>query len=203
MKIVFFVSWFILLISININAQEIHDHTKASLCGSIQSMLKQNYEADKEGLTRIKNIAQLERLINEGALVSIQKIENVMLDYRLKDSLSYVRPVTALFLKNLGADYFRNFGLYIQVNSAVRTIDGQIELHLYNSNAAPAYGYLASSHLTGATIDISYMDMTEIQMNWMRKYLLHFESKNLIEATEEHSQTVFHIMVFQSYNNIK
>jgi hypothetical protein len=203
MKKIIIFSLSILLFSSYAWTQNILERKVASLKGSKQSMLLQNQEADREGLVRIKNTIQLERFIKDSLLVSIQKIENVTLDYRMSDSFSYVKPVTALFIKNSSAYYFKNFGLYWQVNSAVRPTENQKYLRNSNSNAAPTSGPLASTHSTGATIDISYLGMSDKQMKWMRNYLLYCEAKCWIEATEEHSQTVFHIMVFQSYCKIK
>lgn len=197
MKIIFIISLNLLLLSSSLEASNVSGGNRASLQGSRKSLLSQNKAVNNERLTRIKNKAQLKLFINQGLLVSIQKIENVNIDYRLRDSLSYVRPNTALFLENLAAAYYKIFGLYIQINSAVRTIEDQNNLRKTNTNAAPA---MLSSHTTGSSIDVSYMDMTDQQKMWVRSYLLRCESRGYIEATEERSQTVFHIMVFKNYN---
>ena len=71
---------------------------------------------------------------------------------------------------------------------------------LWNANAAPAYGLERSSHLTGATVDITKIGMAAKQVSWMRRRLNELEKNELIEYVEEvNQQSTFHIMVFAKY----
>lgn len=169
---------------------------KASLQGSKQSMNTQIRVVNNSGLTHIRDRAQLELFISKGLLIPINRIENVNIDYRLQESSRFARPWISKFLKDMGAAYFKKYGLYIMINSAVRTVEDQKELRKTNSNAAPA---LQSPHTTGAAIDLSYLDMTDDQKIWTCNYLLNLERKGFLEATMEYTQTVFHVMVFPKY----
>jgi hypothetical protein len=176
---------------------------KASLLGSKQSLQKQNTIANREGLTRITDSIQLEFFVKMQLLVPIREDNTLRIDSLLPCKHRYVRPITALFLGDLSINYYKKFLISIKVSSAVRTIESQKELCKINQNAAPATGPMSSTHTTGATIDISYIDMTDEQKKWVRDYLLYYEAQNCIEATEEKSQAVFHIMVFSNYNKIQ
>jgi hypothetical protein len=182
-----------------ISAQKVSEFKKASLKGSKTSLLLQNNIADNEGLTRIIDSVQLEQFIITKLLVRIKEYNNVSVDSMLYDKYRYVRPHTARFLDSIGNAYYDRFNECLKVNSAVRTIERQKELCKINQNAAPATGPTSSSHMTGATIDITHKDMNQEQKQWVRDYLLHLEANNFIEATEENSQAVFHIMVFKNY----
>jgi len=175
----------------------------ASLQGSKQSLIKQNTTADKEGLTRITDSIQLEFFVKMKLLVPLREDSTLRIDSLLQIEHRYVRPITALFLDNLSIDYYKKFLVPFKVSSAVRTIASQNELRKTNTNAAPSTGPMSSSHTTGATIDISHLYMTDEQKDWIRDRLLYYEAKNCIEATEENSQAVFHIMVFSNYDKIQ
>jgi len=169
------------------------------LQGSKSSLLLQNNIANKEGLTRIIDSVQLEQFITKKLLVRLREDNNVLVDSMLYDKYRYVRPYTARFIDSIGTAYYDKFNECLKINSAVRTIARQKELRKINLNAATSTGPTSSSHMTGATIDITHKDMTPEQKQWVRDYLLHLEAHNFIEATEENSQAVFHIMVFKNY----
>ena len=197
MKAIILMISFIFILFLNIRADNDNPRDKkASLQGSKQSMNTQINVANNFGLTRIKNRAQLELFISKGLLVPINRIENTNIDCRLSESSRFAKPYVAKFLKDMGAAYFKKYGLYIMINSAVRTVEDQKKLRKTNSNAAPA---MQSPHTTGAAIDLSYLDMTDNQKMWACNYLLNLERKGLLEATMEYTQTVFHVMVFPKY----
>jgi hypothetical protein len=108
-------------------------------------------------------------------------------------------------LENWGIDFIDHFGRRFQVNSAVRTIARQWELIkiLLNLNAAPTEGDRMSLHLTGATVDIAKLDMNDQELEWMRQRLLEEEGLDLIDATEETGQAVFHVFVHRTYEEIQ
>ena len=190
----------IFVLLFNMSAENNPGESRASLAGSKYSMAVQIAVINSTGLARIKNYAQLQLFVLKGILVPINRIENVNIDYRLRDDYCFALPFTALFLKNFGAAFFKKFGLWIMLNSAVRPMEDQLVLMKTNSNAALAW---LSSHPTGAAIDIAYTDMTKEQLAWTAAYLLQLEKDKVIEVTMEHTQTVFHIMVFPRYANYK
>ncbi len=176
--------------------------TAQSLRGSKKSEKIQNKKADESDLSRIKNDTELARMKKNGRLVHINT-KHVKVDNDLKPKYRYVRPWTNVFLSDMGKAFYDSFGVSLQVNSAVRTVLHQKKLCKTNCNAADVSGPRASSHLTGATVDIAKIGLSKIQLKWVRKYLLNMESKKLIEATEEHAQLVFHVMVFKEYGSQK
>lgn len=174
------------------------------LCGSRASLEKQNEVADRHNLERFYDNEELLMAKKMVRLVPLPEEEGITVDERLSSERRWCRQWTQDFLLDLGAMYVVQFGSAIQVNSAVRTVADQIQLRKSgNRNAASWYGSLASSHLTGATIDIAKLHLTQNgkhrELGWLRTYLIKLEKQNLIEVTEENSQAIFHIMVFPEY----
>ena len=83
----------------------------------------------------------------------------------------------------------------------IRTISLQNSLRRRNANAASPYGEKRSTHLTGASIDISKKGMTRAQQNWMRGVLRSLREQGYIFAIEEFRQPAFHIMVYRQYED--
>lgn len=174
-------------------------HAASVLKGSFASQEKQNYEADKYELERIESSEHLENMKRDGSLVRIPEIRGVVVDPRLEEQFRWVRPWTAKFLESLGKEFYSRFRNSIQINSAARTVEYQMQLTFLNKNAAAPWGIRRSSHLTGATVDIGKMTLRPSELAWLRKRLKHFEGQDVVEATEEHQQLVFHVMVFKHY----
>jgi hypothetical protein len=171
----------------------------ASLKGSTSAMKCQNQEAAKQNLSRIIDDDTLERMKTEKDLVALPVNAHLRIDSGLAPKYRYCRPWTANFLQDLARDYFAKFKQPLQVNSAVRTVARQRELRKTNLNAARADGPVASSHLTGATVDIAKKDCSPEGLKWLREKLLALEKAGMVEATEENQQAVFHVMVYRSY----
>ncbi len=170
---------------------------KSSLVGSPASQHKQNDHADEEGLPQIRDDKDLTTLKATGILVAIPR--TVRIDPRLQDKWRWCLPQTSYFLGDLGLEFQEVFGKQLQVNSSVRTMLRQIELQKTNNNAVPVVGRRRSSHLSGATVDIAKIGLTKAELEWVRQKLLSLEDEDRLEATEEHGQLVFHVMVFQTY----
>lgn len=168
-----------------------------SLHGSRSALMEQNLMAQREGLSHITHTRQLKIFEKKKLLVPLRSGTAVKIDRRLLREYSYARPETRLFVRRLSRDFARKFHKPLQINSAVRTVDYQKQLRRKNRNAARATtGLLQSSHTTGATIDIAKKGMSRTELNWMRERLIRLERAGYIEATEEHRQPVFHVMVF-------
>ena len=175
---------------------------KTSLRGSLASQEKQNKQADSDNLSRIRDDAHLESMKKLRLLIPLPENGNIRVDARLDPALRFARPWTVQFILDIGREFrsaFPDSRSNVQVNSAVRTKEYQEGLRKRNRNAAEVEGSRASSHTTGATIDIAKLNLGRKEIFWMRKYLLELEAKNLIEITEERRQAVFHIMVFKHY----
>lgn len=173
-----------------------------SLRGSAASQIRQNKVADLEGLSRIKNEGQLRKLERSHKLVPLPTTRGLRIDPRLAAERRFVRPETRRFLVKMGAAYYSRFHDALQINSAVRTLDFQRKLkgrgRNHNPNAAAVTGPKASSHPSGATVDIARNIMNAREAAWTRFYLLGEEKQDHIEVTEEHVEPVFHFMVFDA-----
>jgi hypothetical protein len=169
------------------------------LRGSRDSLLKQNEEIDKAGLTRIENDEQLEQLEQRGVLVPLVDADYLTISPALKENRRYARPWTAQFVDDMSRDFYDQFHKPLEVNSAVRTAEQQRHLTHVNRNAAPAEGEIASSHLAGTTVDIGKRWLSRKQHRWVADYLANLKGQNLIEPEEERRQACFHVMVSERY----
>lgn len=176
----------------------------ASLWGGKAAMAEENAAADRDNLSRIQNNAELQKMKDKAYLMPLPQNDTITIDPRLPEQLRWCRYWTREFLLDVGEAFYKKFKHPLQINSAVRTADHQLNLsRAGNHNAAPSSGPLTSTHLTGATIDIGKLPMSEDEIEWMRKELLQLEDRGLIDATEEYNQMVFHIMVHKSYSTEK
>ncbi len=173
-------------------------YQSGKLKGSKSSLKKQNEVADKHNMSRMKNKKQIKRMKNKGYL---KKLPRKTEDYytTMPEDLAYVRPYTKLFIERFSSQYGSKFDKRLKISSATRTFDYQRHLRKRNRNAAPYSGPLASSHLTGATIDISKKGMSNREKRWIRNVLITLEKKGYIEAVEEFAQSTFHVMVYPEY----
>lgn len=163
-----------------------------SLRGSPESKEWQIEVAKKEGLERILNDARLKRMVRDGTLVKLPTNRNLKIDFRIPPAFRVCLPRVKLFLLDLASA--PKLTGRIKVNSAVRTEIYQRQLRKRNPNAVSN-----SSHTYGCTVDIAKLGHTEAELDLLRTHLLALETAGLIEATEEHTQSVFHVMVFAGY----
>ena len=177
------------------------------LKGSISSMKWQNIVADRYRLERMKNLAMVKKFIGNGKLVLVQSqgahhfIDEHLgeLDAENKNYYRHARTFTRDFILKFSADFHAKFGKQIKVTSLVRTEWYQARLRRVNKNAAPARDELRSSHLTGATVDISFEDMSPAEMAWIEGELKSLMRQNKLYAIKEKTGGCYHIMVFPSY----
>lgn len=170
-----------------------------ALKGSHEILIRQNEMADSEGLDRVRDDDDLERLRRAGMLVAIPTNNTLHTDDRLPANRRYCRPWTALFLDTLARQHYAHFQSALQVNSAVRTVEFQQRLIHTNANAAPAEGDTASPHLTGQAIDIAKHGLSMAEIAWLRGYLLPLVQQGKVDVEEEFQQSCFHISVYKKY----
>lgn len=170
-----------------------------ALRGSHEVLIHQNIIADVEGLSRIRNDAQLREMVHTGDLVALPASSALFVDSRLPLNRRYCRPWTAKFLTDLSRAHQTVFGRPLQLTSAVRTMDFQRHLARYNGNAAPAYGETASPHLTGQAIDLGKKGMSQHEIAWMRTILGQLQNSGRLDVEEEFEQACFHISVYKTY----
>lgn len=163
------------------------------------SQLIQNRRADEENLSRIRDRAMLRRFIRAGLLERVPHRTRYYYTRYIPPEYHYLRPWSKLFLERLSRQHYARFRKPLRVTSMVRTAAMQARLSAWNINAADAHGPRRSSHLTGATLDISKAGMSPQQIEWMRGVLHRLKQQGYIYAIEEFAQPTFHIMVFRSY----
>lgn len=170
-----------------------------ALKGSREILMHQNEMADRDGLDRIQDDGDLERLRTRKSLVALPSGAGIQTDERLPANRRYCRPWTAQFLAALGRAHYARFERALQVNSAVRTVEFQQRLVLRNGNAAPAGGETASPHLTGQAVDLAKHGLSLTEIAWLRGYLLPLVQEGKIDVEEEFQQACFHISVYRGY----
>jgi Family of unknown function (DUF5715) len=171
------------------------------LKGSYESQLRQNEEIDRLQLPRIADQAQLEELIRTQELVEIKESSALRVSPVIEPDKRYCRPWTNQFVQDFSQAYYKEFGVPIQVNSAVRTMEQQQKLRRHNHNAAPELGEVASSHLAGITVDLARRGLTTAQHKFMEDYMKNLRDQGLIEVAEERRQKCFHVMVSDRYTD--
>ncbi|MBS1851656.1 MAG: hypothetical protein JST79_12135 [Acidobacteria bacterium] len=169
------------------------------LLADVSSQAVQNARADADKLSRMQDMTMLRRFVQEGYLVSVPQSTRHYYLHSIPAPYQYCRPFTKQFLERISSQYQAKFKTRLRVSSMVRTVGRQMKLARWNSNAADATGALQSSHLTGATIDISKRDMSPQARRWMRDVLYSLRRQGYIYAIEEFNEPVFHVMVYANY----
>lgn len=170
-----------------------------SLVADVSSQTVQNTHADDANLSRMTNTAMVQRFARHGYLVPVSSSTKSYYLHTVRPSERYCRPWTKLFLDRLSAQYQARFHQRLRVTSLVRTVGSQERLARWNGNAADATGEERSSHLTGATIDISKRWMSPAGQEWIREVLYSLREEGYLYAIEEFYQPTFHIMVYPKY----
>lgn len=167
--------------------------------GTHEILVHQNVMADEDGLARVQDDEDLERLRASKQLVAIPVGQGLLADERLPENRRYTRPWTAQFLAGLARAHYQRFHTALQVNSAVRTVAFQQQLMRTNGNAAPPTGETASPHLTGQAVDLAKKGLSMAEIAWMRGYLGPLMRDGKVDVEEEFQQACFHISVYKKY----
>ena len=170
------------------------------LVADVSSQVVQNERADADNLSRMRNVVMLQRFVEQGYLVHVPAQTRYFYLHEVPAPYRYCRPWTKLFLDRLSHQYYARFKQPLRVTSLVRTVERQNRLARRNSNAADASGPMRSSHLTGATLDVSKHSMSPQGQEWVRKTLYSLRQAGYLYAIEEFEQPVFHIMVYSNYS---
>ena len=171
-----------------------HRHLKsgfALIAPSRNSLVMQNQMIDQLGLVRIGDEKELAKMVEDGKLVALPNNAMVSIASSLPSNRRYVLPTTRDFLSTIAQQYYAEFHLPLQVDSAIRSRDVQRKLHRRNASAAPVDGETASSHEAGCTIDIS-RHMIAKQTHWLEWRLAYYQA--IGQALVEEERHCFHIM---------
>jgi hypothetical protein len=167
--------------------------------GTRAVLVHQNMMADKEGLTRIQDDADLNRMRAERLLLPLEDTRALDVSDELPSDRRCARPWTVKFVNDIARSYYAKFHEPLRLDSAVRTVNFQLRLQRVNGNAAAVDGDTASPHLTGQAIDFGKKGMSREEVAWMRDYLLPMMEAGKIDVEEEFQQACFHISVYESY----
>jgi len=180
-----------------------------SLQGAVLSQQRQNRAADHYGLTRLKDRTELQSFIKEGKLVPVTDTAAYELDEWLGTSdpgyealYRYARPWTQDFLNRELGDLHEAYGTRFRITSLVRTEVYQRAL-IQGGNRAAIRGtawWQRSSHPTGATADISWLDLDPKVTAKLRKRLQELQRQGKVEFIMERYHKCFHVMVLPTYS---
>jgi hypothetical protein len=169
------------------------------LKGTREILVHQNQMADQEGLSRIQDDADLDRMRAAHLLLPLPETEALDINDELPYNRRCARPWTVKFVGDISRAFYARFREPLRLSSAVRTVDFQLRLQRVNGNAASVDGDTASPHLTGQAIDFGKGGMSREEIAWMRAYLMPIMSAGKIDVEEEFQQTCFHISVYAGY----
>ena len=172
---------------------------RTSLRGTRQSQVVQNERADRDHLSRMTDQKTLDRFKRLELIVSVPAKTKDYYIHGAPAQYHYVRPWTKLFLDRLSSQFRSRFGGPLRITSLIRTSAYQNQLSRSNGNTASAVGEKRSSHLTGASLDISKKGMTAARQRWVRNVLASLKAKGYLFAVEEFYQPNFHVMVYRNY----
>jgi hypothetical protein len=169
------------------------------LKGSHDVLVHQNTMADAEGLDRIEDDDKLDDMRAAHLLVDLPVSASLRVNPGLPADRRCARPWAVKFAVDTGRAFAARFRQPLEVTSAVRTVDYQLQLQRVNGNAAAVDGDGASPHLTGQALDFGKRGMSKAQIAWMRAYLLPLMRAGKIDVEEEFKQACFHVSVYRSY----
>lgn len=181
--------------------------TPSMLWGSVDALAAENRQADANNLPRFKDRAELEKAIADGTLVPLPDTDAYAIDGELGEEdpdnaelYANTQPWTKTFLDDVLGEIRRKQGHKFAITSLVRTQEYQNTLRESNKAAADSRNKDSrSTHLTGATVDISLVAMPWRAKQMLRKRLIDLEKRGLVQATEERYQYCMHILVLPGY----
>jgi len=169
------------------------------LKGTREILVHQNLMADQEGLSRIEDDADLDRMRASHLLLPLPDIAALEVNEELPYNRRYARPWTVKFAGDIARSFYARFHEPLRLSSAVRTVDFQLRLQRVNGNAAAVDGDTASPHLTGQAVDFGKSGMSREEIAWMRAFLLPLMQAGKVDVEEEFQQACFHVSVYSSY----
>ena len=159
----------------------------------------ENAGADADGLSRLRDRATVDRFARLRLLLPVPPSAPGLHVIGVPAWRRVTRPWTLTFLRQLGAAMHTMFGGRLRVTDLTRTEAVQRALGEWNGNAAPARGPLASTHLTGAAVDLSKVEHSDVEIAWLRTVLRRLTTRGLVDAIEEFAQPHFHVLVLRAY----
>jgi hypothetical protein len=163
------------------------------------NLRRENAAATRDGLSRVGSGRMLTRFRRARLLVSVPASTRTYYVSGVPESLRVARPWTKRFIEQLAAAKRQSFATPLRITGLTRTRIYQTALGATNGNAAPAHGHSQSTHLTGASVDISKQLLSPGEINWLRAVLARLTADGLVHAIEEFRQPHFHVLVRKRY----
>lgn len=170
------------------------------------SLEQQNFAADLWKLERFENEAEIKKAIQDKKLVAVlPNAQNYFIDPRLDRKTYFIRPWVPGFMEQFANDFYgqtqldkKAYRKKLEITGLVRDKKYQKNLARRNPNAVwdeknPAR---QSSHLTGATFDITTRGLSRDEICWIKGYLLELQNLHLIHVRDEFYNNCLHVMVF-------
>ncbi|HWC05083.1 MAG TPA: DUF5715 family protein [Methylomirabilota bacterium] len=164
------------------------------------NLYRENAAANRQRLSRLRTREHLDRFVRAGLLVPVAAERRGVHASGVPAWRRVARPWTRLFLHQVGHALHDLFGgARLRVTALTRTEAVQEALLVGNGNAAPAHGPRRSSHLTGASVDLSKVEHSVVERAWLRLVLARLADRGVVNSIEEFVQPHFHVMVFRRY----
>ena len=173
--------------------------TTAALRARTGHLRLENRGAERDDLTRMRDLGMVTRFRKAGLLVPLRAETATYYVAGVAPPLRVARPWTRRFVEQFAAALHGLFGTRLRVTSLTRTTLWQLALRRTNASAAAASGPLGSSHLTGASVDLSKRGLSAKTTSWMRTVLRRLHAQRLVHATEEFHEPHFHVLVRRRY----
>jgi hypothetical protein len=171
------------------------DLVRRPLVASPGRLRRESDAAVRDRLSRMRDIAMVQRFRKAGLLVTVPAEAATYYVAGVSAPLRAVRPWTKHFIEQTSRAFHRLFDRRLRITSLTRTRGVQRRLLRRNIGAAPAQGAVQSTHLTGATLDISKRALSATQVAWLRTVLDRLSRQGLIHVVEEFQEPHFHVMV--------
>ncbi|MGH7277457.1 MAG: DUF5715 family protein, partial [Candidatus Rokuibacteriota bacterium] len=159
----------------------------------------ENAAAARDDLSRMRDLDMVRRFRRAELLVPLPAETSTYYVAGVASSLRVARPWTKRFVEQLAAALHGLFGTRLRVTSLTRTMTLQLALRRTNANAAPARGPVWSTHLTGASVDISRHALSREATVWLRTVLRRLSANGVVHAIEEFREPHFHVLVRRRY----
>lgn len=178
-------------------ARDFHTRPPEFVGGKAKQSL-QNEIAFDHGATILGDDTRLREEIRTGHMVRLYDTACHYNDkdlgdgYHDRELMYYIRPQVVDWLSDISCRYRKNLGKKLKVTSLVRTYDRHAQIKKKNVNAAQE---IPTAHLTGYSLDISKVGMSQIELAWMRKVLAAEVGRGEIVVIEEMHILNFHIFV--------
>jgi hypothetical protein len=173
--------------------------THRPLLATAGRLRRESAAAAVDGLSRMRNDRMTSRFRRAGLLVAIPVETRTYYVAGVRTSLRVARPWVRTFVEHVAAAFHRFFGHRLRITSLTRTTITQLALRRINPSAAPADGVVRSTHLTGAAVDLSKRDLSDVEAAWLRTVLHRLRRRSLVHVVEEFGQPHFHVMVRRRY----